>query len=44
MKNLNIRNMPADLMREAKIAAAREGRSLREWVIKVIEKALGKLK
>jgi predicted HicB family RNase H-like nuclease len=40
-KALNLRDVPADLIRRAKSAAALEGKTLREWVLKAIE---GKLK
>jgi predicted HicB family RNase H-like nuclease len=37
---LNIRGVPADLIRRAKSAAALRGVTLREWVLKAIEEKL----
>jgi predicted HicB family RNase H-like nuclease len=39
-KALNLRAIPADLMRRAKSAAALQGITLREWVLKAIEERL----
>jgi plasmid stability protein len=39
---LNIRNAPEELVRRAKVQAAAEGISLREFVIRAITRALGK--
>lgn len=36
MSNLNIRNVPEEVHRDAKIAALKEGVTLQEWVIKAI--------
>lgn len=40
MGTLNIRDVPDELHREAKAAAAKEGRSLREWFIEAIKEKL----
>jgi predicted HicB family RNase H-like nuclease len=37
---LNIRGVPSDLIRRAKSAAALQGKTLREWVVKAIEEKL----
>jgi predicted HicB family RNase H-like nuclease len=39
---LNIRGVPGDLIRRAKSAAALQGVTLREWVLKAIEEKLRK--
>jgi predicted HicB family RNase H-like nuclease len=39
-KALNLRAVPDDLMRKAKAAAAMQGVTLREWVLKCIEDKL----
>jgi predicted HicB family RNase H-like nuclease len=41
-KSLNLRAVPADLVRRAKSAAALQGITLREWVLKAIEQKLKK--
>lgn len=41
---LNIRGVPSDLIRRAKSAAALQGVTLREWVLKAIEGKLRKAK
>jgi len=41
-KALNLRAVPDDLMRKAKAAAAMQGTTLREWVLKCIEEKLKK--
>jgi predicted HicB family RNase H-like nuclease len=41
-KSLNLRAVPADLIRRAKSAAALQGVTLREWVLKAIEEKLRK--
>jgi hypothetical protein len=41
---LNIRGVPTDLIRLAKSAAALQGITLREWVLKAIEEKLRKPK
>jgi predicted HicB family RNase H-like nuclease len=41
---LNIRGVPSDLIRHAKSAAALQGITLREWVLKAIEEKLKKAK
>lgn len=41
---LNIRGVPAELIRRAKSAAALQGVTLREWVLKAIEDRLKKSK
>jgi predicted HicB family RNase H-like nuclease len=42
--SLNIRGIPSDLIRRAKFAAALQGVTLREWVLKAIEERLKKSK
>jgi predicted HicB family RNase H-like nuclease len=42
--SLNLRRMPTDLMRRAKSAAALQGVTLREWVMKAIEEKLKRVK
>lgn len=39
---LNLRAVPDELMRKAKAAAAMQGITLREWVLKCIEEKLKK--
>jgi predicted HicB family RNase H-like nuclease len=39
-KSLNLRSVPDDLIRHAKSAAALQGITLREWVLKAIEEKL----
>jgi hypothetical protein len=41
---LNVRGVPSDLIRRAKSAAALQGITLREWVLKAIEEKLKKAK
>lgn len=41
-KVLNLRNVSEDLVRRAKSAAALQGVTLREWVLKAIEEKLKK--
>ena len=41
---LNIRGAPTDLIRRAKSAAALQGLTLREWVLKAIEERLKRAK
>jgi predicted HicB family RNase H-like nuclease len=41
---LNIRGVPDDLIRRAKSAAALQGITLREWVVKAIEERLKRTK
>ena len=41
---LNVRGVPTDLIRRAKSAAALQGVTLREWVLKAIEEKLKKAK
>jgi uncharacterized protein (DUF1778 family) len=41
-KALNLRAVPDDLIRRAKSAAALEGKTLRDWVLKAIEEKLKK--
>jgi predicted HicB family RNase H-like nuclease len=43
-KSLNLRAVPTDLIRRAKSAAALQGVTLREWVLKAIEEKLKKAK
>jgi predicted HicB family RNase H-like nuclease len=40
VSNLNIRNVPEDVHRDAKIAALRGGKTLQEWVIQAIKEKL----
>lgn len=40
MKIVNIRNVPDELHREAKSAAAKEGKSLQDWFIEAIKEKL----
>jgi|GEM_PF-4962632 len=37
---LHIHNFPPELRREIKAQAAKEGKSIKDWVIKVFESAL----
>jgi predicted HicB family RNase H-like nuclease len=39
---LNLRGIPTDVIRRAKSAAALQGVTLREWVLKAIEEKLKK--
>jgi predicted HicB family RNase H-like nuclease len=41
---LNLRGVPTDLIRRAKSAAALQGVTLRDWVLKAIEEKLKKAK
>jgi predicted HicB family RNase H-like nuclease len=41
---LNIRGVPLDIVRRAKSAAALQGVTLREWVLKAIEERLKRAK
>lgn len=43
MADCNIRNVPEEVMRGAKLAAAREGVTLREWVIGAMTGELGQV-
>jgi predicted HicB family RNase H-like nuclease len=43
-KVLNLRGLPDDLLRRAKSAAALQGMTLRDWVLKAIEERLRKVK
>lgn len=40
MQGLNVRNFPDDLYREIKVAAAKEGKTLKDWVIEAIKEKL----
>lgn len=40
MNALNIRNFPDDLHREMKVTAAKEGRTIREWIIEAVKEKL----
>lgn len=42
MATINIRNVPDDLHREAKVAAAKEGKTLLGWIIEAIKEKLEK--
>jgi predicted HicB family RNase H-like nuclease len=44
MKVLNLRGLPDDLIRRAKSAAALEGITLKDWVMKAIDAKLKKQK
>jgi len=44
MHALNIRNFPDDLHREVKVASAKEGRTIREWIIEAIKEKLDREK
>lgn len=44
MSNLNIRNVPEDVHRDAKIQALKEGITLQEWVIQAIKEKLERTK
>jgi predicted HicB family RNase H-like nuclease len=44
MKVLNLRGLPDDLIRRAKSAAALEGITLKDWVMKAISEKLKKTK
>jgi hypothetical protein len=37
---LNIKNFPADLQHEAKVAAVTEGKSLKDWIIEAVNEKL----
>jgi predicted HicB family RNase H-like nuclease len=43
-KSLNLRAVPTDLIRRAKSAAALQGITLREWVLKAIEEKFKRVK
>jgi predicted HicB family RNase H-like nuclease len=43
-KSLNLRAVPTDLIRRTKSAAALQGVTLREWVLKAIEERLKRAK
>jgi len=38
--NLNVRNFPDDIHREMKVAAAKEGKTLKDWLIVAIKDRL----
>ena len=40
MRTINLRNVPDDLHREAKIAALKEDKTLTEWMIEAIKEKL----
>jgi len=44
MSVLNIKNFPDELHHAAKVAAVKEGRPLREWLIEAIKEKLEKTK
>lgn len=44
MKTLSFRNVPDELHREAKVAAAKEGKTLQEWFIEAIREKLERQK
>jgi predicted HicB family RNase H-like nuclease len=44
MKVLNLRNVPEDLIRRAKAAAAMQGITLKDWMLKAMQEKLKKTK
>ena len=42
MSIINVRNLPDTLHREAKVAAAKEGKTLQDWIIEAIKEKLEK--
>jgi len=44
MRTINIKVVPDDVHRDAKVAAAKEGKSLTEWVIEAIKEKLERSK
>lgn len=44
MKTINIRVVPDELHREAKAAAAKEGKTFQDWILETIKKRLEELK
>ena len=36
----NMKNFPADLHRQAKIAAVKEGKALKDWIIEAVKEKL----
>lgn len=46
MENMvfNIKNFPSDIHREAKVAAAREVKTLKDWIIEAIKEKLERTK
>jgi predicted HicB family RNase H-like nuclease len=44
MKVINIKVVPEDIHREAKAQAAKEGKTLQEWVIEAIKEKLERAK
>lgn len=40
MSTLNIRDFPDDIHRAAKVAAAKEGKSLKEWFAEAVKEKL----
>jgi len=44
MKIINIKSVPDDVHREAKAAAAMEGKTFQEWVIEAIKEKLERSK
>jgi len=44
MGTINVRNIPEQLHREAKAAAAKEGKTLQDWFIEAIKEKLERSK
>jgi len=44
MSAINVRDVPDDLHREAKIAALREGKSFKDWIIEAVKEKLERSK
>lgn len=44
MKALNIRSIPDEVHREAKAAAAKEGKTLQDWIVEAIKEKLQRSK
>ena len=40
MRSVNIKDFPEELHRAAKIAAVKEGRSLKDWIIEAVTEKL----
>lgn len=44
MSAINVRDVPDDLHREAKIAALRGGKTFRDWIIEAVKEKLAREK
>ena len=44
MRVINIKTVPDEVHRDAKVAAAKEGKSLQDWVIEAIKEKLERTK